>query len=601
MCGLAGVATWAEAAESGVVRSMLHAMAHRGPDGRGVFDGDGVCLGSVRLAIVDSGGSDQPISVPQADVHLVFNGEIYNYRRLREKLGRRGHSFRTEGDGEVVLRAYLDDPENFASILDGMFAFALWDGRRRRLVLGRDRCGIKPLHYWTDGRRVVFASELKALLTDQDVPLAVNRDAIADYLSVRFPVPPGCSFAGVRKVRPGTAVYFDGSAASERVRPFAVLDVLGAATAGSLADNTLAHELQSAVDTTREPDGRLGLLLSGGLDSTTIAALATRHTVEGVQAFSVGYETSTWEDETGYARKAADHLAIAHQVTVLDATDVEDCFADTVWHLEEPIYTPVCLSTYAVAGLAAQGHKSVLAGDGSDELLLGYAHMHAAHRLAENGQPWHEAYWDALGWLPAQERATLLDDDMADRCAPAVARTRAGFTDAVASGVPAADVIRDFEVTKKLPEYHLTRVDRLSMAHSLEVRVPFLRNDVVAWALSRSAGDLMRGEPKQPLRDVARLLVPDAIVDRPKQKFSAPARTWLSGPLRSLALELLHQGAGAPELGLDPAGLRWLASSVRSDPLAMPDVAWGVIVLLAWYHLTFDRLRRVRAEGQLNR
>jgi asparagine synthase (glutamine-hydrolysing) len=227
--------------------------------------------------------------------------------------------------------------------------------------------------------------------------------------------------------------------------------------------------------------------------------------------------------------------------------------------------------------------------------------MHQAHRMTRLGRPWRDAYWDSLGWLPSHMRYKLLDEDMAGRCAPAASQKRAGITDAVKSGAAAADVIREFEVMKKLPEYHLLRVDRLSMAHSLEVRVPFLRNEVVAWALSRRASDLINGEPKQPLRDVARQLVPDRIVDRPKQKFSAPVETWLAGPLRPLVLELLHDGTGSEELGLSRVGLRRLATALRDDPATMPGVTWGVVLLLAWYRFVFDRLTRVRTERHSNR
>ncbi|MEV5327008.1 asparagine synthase (glutamine-hydrolyzing) [Nonomuraea sp. N2-4H] len=600
MCGLAGIAVWDTTgeAETPGVKRMLDAMAHRGPDGSGLFSAEHVCMGTVRLAIVDPEGSDQPLSASGADVHLVFNGEIYNYRELRERLERRGHTFKTGGDGEVILAAYLEDPEHFAARLDGMFAFALWDGRRRRLLLGRDRCGIKPLYYWADRERVVFASEAKALLTDPAVPLAVNRDAIADYIAVRFPLPPGCAFDGVRKVAPGTLLEFGPGARSGRERPFHVLDVRGAP--GPATATTLAEALRGAVETTGQPGPRLGLLLSGGLDSTTLTALGAG-TAAAVDAYSVGYENATWQDETGYAREVARHVGAEHKVTVLGTADLLTCFLDTLWHLEEPIYTPVCLSTFAVTGLAARDYKSVLAGDGSDELLLGYAHMHRAQQEAALGRPWQQLYWDALGWLSPDDRKVLLDEDMAGRCEPAAAQSRAGFTDAVAGGTAPADAIREFETVKKLPEYHLLRVDRLSMAHSLEVRVPFLRNDVVAWALSHSAGDLMRGEPKQPLRDLARHMVPRHIVDRPKQKFSAPAASWLAGPLRPLALDLLHDGAGAEELGLSRTGLRRLATAFHDDPATTPDITWGVVLLLGWYRFVFERLGRTRAERQTDR
>jgi asparagine synthase (glutamine-hydrolysing) len=599
MCGLAGLVSWGDLVDgTGVaaVGRMLDAIAHRGPDGRGIRAvGQDACLGAVRLAIVDPAGSDQPLTDHQTDVHLVFNGEIYNHRQLRRDLEAKGYRFRTDGDGEVLLGLYRFGPDDFASQLDGMFAFALWDGRRRRLVLGRDRCGIKPLYWWTDGHRVVFASELKGVLSCASVPVGVNRDAVADYLAVRFALPPGCTFAGVSKVEPGTLVVADPDGVA--VRPFHRLDALAL---GSVADppaEPLAALLTQSVASTAEPGRRLGVLLSGGLDSSTVAALGARVAAGGVDSFSVGYDSASWEDETPFAAEVARHVGAAHAVTTLAAGDVAQCFLDTIWYLEEPIYTPVCLSTFAVSRLASASGKWVLAGDGSDELLLGYDHLHAAHRVAEHGGRWRDAYWQALGWLPEDLRPGLLDEDMVGRCAAGPAQARAGIRDALASGAEAADVMRYFEVTKKLPEYHLLRVDRLSMAHALEVRVPYLRNRVTQWALTQRAQGLMAGQPKQDLRDVAREVLPRGLVERPKQKFTAPSPRWLQGPLREIALDLLHDGAGAQALGLRPEGLRSLARDFQRDPASFATVTWGLVVLLAWYRLVYERIGRARARS----
>ncbi|GAA1753449.1 asparagine synthase (glutamine-hydrolyzing) [Luedemannella helvata] len=594
MCGIAGVVNWGQGvAEVRTVERLLSALEHRGPDSRGTISRGDAAIGAVRLSIVDVDGSNQPISYKDDDVHLVFNGEIYNHTQLRRDLVGAGHRFLTDGDGEVVLASYLHDAEHFAEQLDGMFAFAIWDARREILVVGRDRMGIKPLYVYASRDRLVFSSELRSLVADRHVPLDLNRDAIADYFTVRFS-PTTCSpLSQVRKIEPGTTVTFDRRNTSGVVRASHRL-AFPTFSGENEGPGSLDRVLREAVSTTLAPDAPPAAFLSGGLDSATVSALAAQQAGR-IDAFSVGYTDGTWQDETRYAIEVAQHISARHGITHLTEANVQEAFLATLRSLDEPIYTPVCLSTYAVSGLAARDHKTVLAGDGSDELFLGYAHMHEAHQASLQGRPWRDEYWHALGWWAADDRRRVLDDDMLRRCAPDISQERFGFTDLAANGVDAAEAIRWFEVTAKLPEYHLPRVDRLSMAHGLEVRVPFLRDGVVDWALAQPARTLMVGRPKEALRTAARGLVPSGIVDRPKQKFSAPASRWLAGPLRDMTLDLLADKVGAEELGLDPAGLAQVAAEFHRDPSANSRTMWGIVTLLAW-HLSFtDHARLVRS------
>ncbi|WUU96001.1 asparagine synthase (glutamine-hydrolyzing) [Actinoallomurus sp. NBC_01490] len=594
MCGIAGVVTWGwDSSELRTVECLLTALEHRGPDAQGIISRGVGTIGSVRLSIVDVAGSNQPISYRDEDIHVVFNGEIYNYAQLRRNLESAGHRFLTNGDGEVILASYLHDAERFTEQLDGMFAFAIWDARRESLIIGRDRMGIKPLYVYAGQDRLVFSSELRSLMTDRHVPADVSRDAIADYFTVRFS-PPTCSpFSQVRKIEPGTTVAFD------QRHPFGVVRAshrLAFPTfSGEERDRrSLEEALQESVSTTLAPDMPPATFLSGGLDSATVSALAAQQ-MGRIDAFSVGYAEDVWQDETPYAIDVARHIGARHDITHLVETSVSEAFLATLRSLDEPIYTPVCLSTYAVSEMAARTHKTVLAGDGSDELLLGYEHMHKAHQASLRGKPWRDEYWSALGWWSADDRRRVLDDDMLKRCAPEVSQERFGFAELAASGVDAAEAVRWFEVTSKLPEYHLSRVDRLSMAHGLEVRVPFLRDSVVDWAMSQPARALMVGRPKEALRFVARGLVPSSVVDRPKQKFSAPASAWLAGPMRDMTLDLLRDGVGAEELGLDVNGLARLAAGFHRDPRANTRTVWGIVVLLAWYRSLFDHIRQVRS------
>jgi asparagine synthase (glutamine-hydrolysing) len=593
MCGIAGVVNWGQdTSEIRTVERLLSALEHRGPDARGTIDRGAAAIGTARLSIVDVDGSHQPISYRDSDVHLVFNGEIYNYAELRGSLESCGHRFLTSGDGEVILASYLHDAGRFTQRFDGMFAFAIWDARREVLVVGRDRMGIKPLYVYASSDRLVFSSELRSLVADQQVPIDVSRDAVADYFTVRFS-PPACSpLSHVRKIEPGTTVTFD------RQRPFGVVRASHRLEFPTLSEQrevrgSLDRALRDSVSTTLAPDAPPAAFLSGGLDSATVSALAAQQTGR-IDAFSVGYSDDAWQDETGYAIEVAQHIGARHDITHLTGSNVREAFWATLRSLDEPIYTPVCLSTYAVSEMAAREHKVVLAGDGSDELLLGYAHMHEAHQAARRGESWRDEYWNALGWWTADDRRRVLDQDMLKRCAPDVSQERFGFTDLASSGVDAAEAIRWFELTAKLPEYHLPRVDRLSMAHGLEARVPFLRDGVVDWALAQPARVLMVGRPKEVLRRAARELVPSGIIDRPKQKFSAPASAWLAGPLRELALDLLRDGVGAEELGLDNIGLARLAADFHRDPAANTRTVWGIVVLLAWYRSLTEHIRQIR-------
>jgi asparagine synthase (glutamine-hydrolysing) len=556
---------------------MVSLQEHRGPDDRAVeCPAPELCWGVVRLAIVDPLGAAQPLVGDEAGLRAVFNGEIYNHRELRAELAAQGYRFRTEGDGEVLLALYQRDPAGFAARLDGMFAFALWDARRGTLLLGRDRCGIKPLYYWADTQRVVFASEAKALLAHPGVPLAVDRSAIADYLDFRFVAPPKSAFAGVRKLPPGSVLSFGPGGGPSLHRYWHPRDAGG-------ADPDFGAVLSAAVESTAREAETVSVFLSGGVDSATVAGLAAR--TREIETFSVGYGGSGWEDERPQAAEAAARAGVRNTEVVLAGAAVREVFTRTVWHMDEPVYTPTVLSNFALSARAAESGKVVLTGDGADELLLGYLPFRSAQRPGA----WQPRYWRALGWLDADQRAKLVDPDAIGEFPAEIDAYTAGLTDAA----DPADRMRLFEFANKLPEYHLTRVDRAAMAHGLEARVPYLRNEVVSWALATPAARLLTPETKQPLRELA-AAIGSPSARRPKQKFTAPAASWLSGPLRGLALELLRAADGAAELGLSPAGVAALAAGFEAAPEENTGTVWGVVVLLAWYQLVFERLRKLR-------
>jgi asparagine synthase (glutamine-hydrolysing) len=588
MCGIAGILHFNCVGTREVMRveRMLSALSHRGPDGRGMYQHlPALCMGAVRLAIKDRFGSRQPLANTTGSIRLVYNGEIYNHSDLRRRLIGRGHTFNTDGDGEVIIHLYQEDPTDFAAQLDGMFAFALWDEERQRLVLGRDRCGIKPLYYLHHEGRLSFASEVKALVKDAAVPLGLNREAVEQYLSVRFAIPPGTVYAGIKKVEPGSTfmVEPDGGPTARRFWD------IGDGSEGEPASGALPNVLRAAVATTSLADSDVGVLLSGGIDSSAVAGLLAG--VRRPKSFSVGYEGSGAEDERRYARRVAEHLRLAHREVCVGRDAVPQLLAKTIWHLEEPVYTPVIVSTYAVSQLAGSELRIALSGDGSDELLFGYHHFRATLRAAAAGDNWRRVYLDHLGWHSPRWLRLICPEP------PRSAEVLEAMFVGVPPRLEPADQMRWFEFHNKLPEYHLNRVDRLSMAHGLEVRVPFLRNDVVAWAFARPGTALLSDRrEKAPLREAVGGLLPASILRRRKQKFTSPYRDWLDGALKGQVPDLLLGSGYHREFGLNRDGLHRLVLEADDPAGEGAQTLWGWFILFYWYERVFRDLVRERAD-----
>jgi asparagine synthase (glutamine-hydrolysing) len=579
MCGIAGLVRLGRGPAgdaAATVDAMLDVLRHRGPDETAaVALGDWACAGSVRLSIVDASGSQQPLRNEDGSIRLFFNGEVYNHAFLRSALRAR-HQFRTHGDGEAIVHAYEDDPRFFARQLDGMFACALLDEHRRRAVLVRDRMGIKPLYYWSNGRELWFASELKSLLRSPDVPLDIDHQAVADFLALGFALPPRTFAAGVRQLEPGTMLvaedgrvellrYWDASEAMDGSADARFDEVFGDAVTST------THDLQAA-----------HVLLSGGIDSSAVAAHAPRPGT----AYTVGYSIPGWHDERPWARLVAGTLRMPAREAEVSDESLLDSIGELVWSLDEPIYSSVTPSFFAVCRLAAADHRVVLTGDGADEVLIGYDHV---RRALEAGTSELSAYRRQIAAVSDDWRARLLQPDAAAGTDP-----DAELRQRVADGARPAEQLRGFELRYRLPAYQLSRVDRLSMAHALEVRVPFLRNAVVDWALGRSAAELLTGT-KQPLADACTGRLPAATLRRPKQKFSSPVLEWMRGPLRPVLREHLRNAERVTSLGLSPDGCRALLGAFEASPRDHVRPAWSLLLLGTWEEAVVDGLRTLRA------
>jgi asparagine synthase (glutamine-hydrolysing) len=577
MCGIVGVFEYDRCKGSvteALVTRMRDTLVHRGPDDAGTWvSADGrVALGMRRLSILDLAGGGQPMFGRAGEV-LVFNGEIYNYPDLRRDLEREGVRFRTTCDTEVILHLYGRHGRDCLSLLNGMFAFALWDPADRSLFLARDRLGEKPLYWAQVGGTLVFGSEIKALLEHPLVTPAVNEEAIAPYLANLVTAPPETLYRGINKLAPGTLAICDGSG----LRTQRYWDVFSPRrfndiTAGE-ASRTVRRLLERSVRDRLIADVPVGILLSGGLDSTTLVALL-RERAPGLATFSVGFDGHPDLDERAHARRVAREFGTDHHEVAVTERAAIDFLPRLVHHQDEPLADPVCIPLHFVCELARrQGVPVVLAGEGADELFWGYP----AYRqiMAE------EQRMRRLMRLPAMLRRGLAATIPPERYAEVQQRI-----EGLASGRPLPmhlpgltrhhrqKVLRDlhalpgggwvpsdvdapanrddllaqlafdtqeYEFGLRLPELLLMRIDRFSMASSVEARVPFLDPRLVEFVYRLPIERKFReGLGKLVLRDAVSDVVPEWVLQRGKQGFGAPVLQWLEADLGAVLGRLLH-------------------------------------------------------------
>lgn len=590
MCGICGIVQVEGAprpvASTAMLEHVTDTMMHRGPSDRGTYLDEGIALGVRRLSIVDVEGGHQPVSSEDESVWAIQNGELYNHRAVRETLD--GHRFASRCDSEVIPHLYERDGDGYPKALRGMFAIAVWDARRRRLVLARDRLGIKPLYYARSGDLLCFASELKTLLATGLVSPSLDYAALDAYLTLGYFPAPLTPLAGVRKVLPGHILVVDGSVREEPFWSFPP-PAPERMTEEDGAERLLA-KLEESVRLRLMSDVPLGAMLSGGLDSSLVAALMARNMSTPVKTFAVGF-----------AEDARSELADAHRVAAglgADHTELELSFAEdalsleeTVWHQDEPLADLSTVGFDLLCGVAARDVTVALSGQGADELLGGYRKHVAARgvdalavlprparrlagRIARRGSDTVRRAGATLGADGPVERLLAMSADMDGGRRAALLRGAL----AAADGAPARDAVASrldgargdvlsttlfLDAQLALPDLMLHYFDRASMAHSLEVRVPFLDHELVELCATIPSSLKVRGRTtKAVLRRAARGLVPDDIIDKPKVGFFALAADgWLRARLAS-AVDEGRLGDRLVEAGLvDEAALRGLVSS----------------------------------------
>jgi asparagine synthase (glutamine-hydrolysing) len=560
---------------------MVAALRHRGPDGEALWLDGPVGLGMRRLAIVDVAGGEQPLCSEDDTIKVVFNGEIYNHRALRAELLRAGHSLCSETDGEVIPHLYEEHGPAFVERLDGIFAFGLWDGRERRLLLARDQLGVKPLYFYAAGGAVRFASELKALLEDPAVPRRLDVHALDHHLTFRFTPAPGTLLAGVRKLEPATWAIFDDAGRERQARYWDPAPTLREDLTLDEAAGEFRERLRTAVHRQMMSDRPIGAMLSGGIDSAAVLAMMAERSTQ-VRTFTVGFEGGGDSDETPLARETARHFATEHHEIVLPASDFRSDLAATIEMLEEPVGTNAALGFREVSRLAGEASVPVLlSGQGADEVLAGYwryvGEWIAGRALGLVG---HAGMRRPLALVAGRTRSARLQrglralrhTDVLTRFLDIYAvfdepgkaalyrpelRARLG-----ADGRPRPpEVVERLRVRAAardplaqmmyvdtrlwLPDDLLLVGDKMSMAESIEMRVPFLDRELVEFVESLPTNYKLRyGQRKLVHKRAMTGLLPREIVHRRERGFATPIRRWLRDDLHEYARDLLLDGAG---------------------------------------------------------
>jgi asparagine synthase (glutamine-hydrolysing) len=626
MCGIVGVAQvdGRRRYSADDVRRMADKIVHRGPDDDGVHDGGEVILGMRRLSIIDLGGGHQPIANEDASVWVVCNGEIYNFRELRKGLEAQGHRFKTHSDTEVLVHLYEQHGDDFVTRLEGMYGFALWDSRQRKLLVVRDRLGIKPVYYWKHPSGFAFASEIKALTALAGFTTALDEDALRDYLCVGYAVAPRTIFAGVAKLPPASLLVWQDGGADVRRYWTPPERVVSSRSADEWCEQ-VRSELDRSIKAHLVSDVPLGAFLSGGIDSSAIAVLMAKHSAERLNTYSIGYVGSSaakYYNELPYAKIVADTLGSNHrQIEV--RPDVARLLPKLMWHLEEPISDSATTTTYLVSELAAESVKVILSGVGGDELFAGYnrylggyydrrysrlpafARRHVLPQIARalpsgrqnrlmdlaryakrfvraNGLDWREQY---------KLYVALLDREMLTALHARSAVGPDGFDRILATERSDDELVRLLRVDwqTQLAEGLLLLTDKMTMACSIECRVPFLDHKLVELAATiPAASKLPNGRLKAVLKGALRGVLPDSILERRKRGFGAPVGSWLKRELLPLRGRLLSRSVVAARGLLNPDGVEKICADHDSHREDYSDLILVLMNLEIWSRLFLD-------------
>jgi asparagine synthase (glutamine-hydrolysing) len=577
MCGICGKLNFDREAtvSPALIKRMADTISHRGPDDEGYFTSGPVGLGFRRLSIIDLSGGHQPLSNEDGTVHIIFNGEIYNYQELRRYLISHGHIFKTQTDTETIVHLYEQLGEACVEKLRGMFAFAIWDDRSESLFLARDRVGIKPLYYAQSRKSVVFASEIKAILADPELKAEVRTSMIDRFLTFDYLPGEETLFNNIYKLAPGHSLTF--RAGKSYRRQYWDLHFEPSPSTISQAKSRLLHLLEESVSLHMISDVPVGFLLSGGVDSTAMLALARGKTSHPLSSYTIGFSDPQVTDERPYARLAAQQYGSDHHETTISAKQFADFLPTYIWHMEEPVCEPPAVALFYVSKLAKQFVKVLISGEGGDEAFAGYSNYRNIlwfERLKRLPSPVRQLFAGSLSLLArfafprssaksVQYLRTPLEDSYFSRTSdpsrffnrrwaefysPDFAQT----VDKKFSSQAATKHLRNshragplgkmlYVDTKTwLPDDLLIKADKMTMANSIELRVPLLDHKILEFAASLPQNFKVRGfTTKYLAKKTLRGLVPREILQRKKTGFPVPYEKWLREDLQDWVHDLL--------------------------------------------------------------
>jgi len=635
MCGIAGMfgpeAAMTPDRRRGVLAEMCQVIEHRGPDDEGFHIDGGLAIGMRRLAIIDLFTGQQPITNEDGSIWIVFNGEIYNFQEIRADLLRRGHTFATGTDTEVIVHLYEDEGERCVERLRGMFAFAIWDKRERKLFVARDRVGVKPLHYCVTGDTFVFASEIKSILQHPQVNREVNLEAVSDFLTFGYVPDPASSFKGIYKLPAGhTLTFKDGrlttrcywdfeyhqNGTSEPARP------------ESYYTERIRELLAESVRLRLISDVPLGAFLSGGIDSSTVVAMMAREMDRPVKTFSIGFTESSF-DELHYARITAKHFNTEHHEFIV-TPDVCNLVEEIIWHHDEPFADVSSIPTYIVSKMAREHVTVILSGDGGDEVFGGYERylvdrkrevferipgflrrnlMLKASRAiprATYGKNFlrnvsldsDSRYVDSISYFDEDAKRGLLSADVRRWLAGRNSSDSFKQLLSVPTSSERLDHLLYLDSKTYLPGDILTKVDRMSMAHSIEAREPLLDHKLIEFVQTIPASLKLRGSVgKHILKAAVRGLIPDEIIDRQKQGFGVPIARWFNNELRELLYDTLTDSRTRQRGYFNQSAVGEILDEHRRGRRDNSTHLWGLLTLELWHRAFIDRIPEARFEG----
>jgi asparagine synthase (glutamine-hydrolysing) len=628
MCGIAGIV----ASEAGrrideaTIHRMCDMIVHRGPDDEGLFVKDGAGLGMRRLSIIDIAGGHQPVFNEDQSAWIVFNGEIYNFQELRPDLVGRGHRFRTHSDTEVIIHLYEEYGAECVQKLRGMFAFAIYDEKKRRLLVARDRLGKKPLHYALVNGTLYFASEIKSILAVAPELAETNYDGLMQYMYFGYIPDPQTAFQRIHKLPPGHLLEFEKG--QIKVRQYWDLPEYSTHQPKSEEEclEELEHRLTEAVRIRLIADVPLGAMLSGGTDSSTVVALMSRVSAGPVKTFSIGFQHADF-NEAAYARKVAEHFETDHHELILDPDVVET--VDTLSRsLEEPFGDSSMLPTYYISRLARQHVTVALSGDGGDEVFAGYdryrIHLEnrsfdwipgwagrfyrervhpllpysmPARKLAYSvALPWQERYIESISLQAFERDMGLLSEEFQEKAhGTDPLNIMRGYLDRAPARDPLSRVLY-LDTKTYLPGDILTKVDRMSMLTSLEARVPLLDHEFVEWVTALPPQWKMRGtEQKYIFRKLAeRVGVPREVLHRPKQGFALPLVHWIKNELKDLLLTVLFEPKTTQRGYFNQAAVRKLVDEHLQGRRVHSGRIWRLLMFELWHRNYLEQLHAGR-------